>query len=131
MTAEQEALVSRTVEVLGSLPGLCSPHGSITIIPTVLYLVTGVLKDVARSDCATPASLSSAMVSIEICEQLNGEKSENRNFILIVATCVTHNLATTYYAYIHFSNSKVSLLCNLGAKTAMVCQERYLARKVL
>ena len=69
MTAEQEALVSRTVEVLGSLPGLCSPDGCITIIPTVLYLVTGVLKDLVMTptpcprDPASPVSQSPAVTS--------------------------------------------------------------------
>ena len=33
--------------ILSQVPGLCSPHGTITIIPTVLYLITGTLKESA------------------------------------------------------------------------------------
>merc|ERR1719219_433133 len=49
LSSDQQALISATVSVLSQVPGLCSPQGSNTVIPTVLYLLTGVLKNSARS----------------------------------------------------------------------------------
>jgi len=47
LTLEQQNLISSVVSILAQVPGLCSPQGAITVIPTVLYLVTGTLKDCA------------------------------------------------------------------------------------
>merc|ERR1719495_2531138 len=47
LTPEQQSLVSSAVCILSQVPGLCSPQGTITIIPTVLYLITGTLKESA------------------------------------------------------------------------------------
>ena len=79
--------MSTTLGILGQLPSLCSPQGKwslvvcnpyicnsnclgcITIIPTVLYLVTGVLKDLVMTpapgprDPASPVSQSPAVTS--------------------------------------------------------------------
>lgn len=61
--------MSTTLGILGQLPSLCSPQGCLTIIATVLYLVTGVLKDLALApasgprDPASPVSQSLAVTS--------------------------------------------------------------------
>jgi len=66
LTHEQSELVSCCVQLLASLPTCCSPAGCNTIIPTVLYLVTGVLKDIAvRSD--TSGDLVSQSTSVQSC----------------------------------------------------------------
>nr|XP_056708545.1 HEAT repeat-containing protein 5B isoform X2 [Euleptes europaea] len=44
---ESARLVAATVAILSDLPTLCSPAGSMTILPTVLFLITQVLKDTA------------------------------------------------------------------------------------
>ncbi|XP_047496501.1 HEAT repeat-containing protein 5B-like isoform X1 [Penaeus chinensis] len=48
-----DALLSSTVTLLTALPNLCSPAGGVAILPTVLYLITGVLKE-----CGSKARLS-------------------------------------------------------------------------
>lgn len=40
-----ESLLSSTVTLLTALPNLCSPAGGVAILPTVLYLITGVLRE--------------------------------------------------------------------------------------
>jgi len=47
LTLEQQSLISSTVNILSQVPGLCSPQGTITVTPTVLYLITGTLKESA------------------------------------------------------------------------------------
>ena len=37
-------LVSRAVEILARLPGLCSPRGSLAVMPSILWLLIGVIK---------------------------------------------------------------------------------------
>uniref|UniRef100_T1KZX8 HEAT repeat-containing protein 5B n=1 Tax=Tetranychus urticae TaxID=32264 RepID=T1KZX8_TETUR len=39
-------IIGSALKILSALPDLCSPKGSIVVLPTVLYLVTGVLRDV-------------------------------------------------------------------------------------
>uniref|UniRef100_A0A8C1NSV5 HEAT repeat-containing protein 5B n=1 Tax=Cyprinus carpio TaxID=7962 RepID=A0A8C1NSV5_CYPCA len=60
-------LVAATVTVLAELPSLCSPAGSMTILPTVLFLITGVLRDTAvkTSDNSVPAPVSAALQAIK------------------------------------------------------------------
>ncbi|KAK7086919.1 HEAT repeat-containing protein 5B [Halocaridina rubra] len=40
-----DSLMSSTVTLLTALPDLCSPAGGVAILPTVLYLITGVLRE--------------------------------------------------------------------------------------
>ncbi|KAG8123478.1 hypothetical protein E2320_019060 [Naja naja] len=44
---ESARLVAATVAILSDLPTLCSPAGSMTILPTILFLIIQVLKDTA------------------------------------------------------------------------------------
>ncbi|XP_045624859.2 LOW QUALITY PROTEIN: HEAT repeat-containing protein 5B [Procambarus clarkii] len=44
-THQLEALLSSTVTLLTTLPNLCSPAGGVAILPTILYLLTGVLRE--------------------------------------------------------------------------------------
>ena len=47
LTPDQQRLVSTAVTTVSVVPSLCSPAGSLTVLPTVLYLVTGALKEAA------------------------------------------------------------------------------------
>ena len=47
LTEEQQRLVSSAVSIVATVPSLCSPQGAVTVIPTCLYLITGVLKEAA------------------------------------------------------------------------------------
>uniref|UniRef100_A0AAX7SCP1 HEAT repeat-containing protein 5B n=1 Tax=Astatotilapia calliptera TaxID=8154 RepID=A0AAX7SCP1_ASTCA len=61
-------LVANAVSILAELPSLCSPAGSMTILPTVLFLVTGVLKETAvkTPDNSVPVPVAAALQT-EIC----------------------------------------------------------------
>uniref|UniRef100_A0AAX7V519 HEAT repeat-containing protein 5B n=1 Tax=Astatotilapia calliptera TaxID=8154 RepID=A0AAX7V519_ASTCA len=58
-------LVANAVSILAELPSLCSPAGSMTILPTVLFLVTGVLKETAvkTPDNSVPVPVAAALQS--------------------------------------------------------------------
>ncbi|XP_060895386.1 HEAT repeat-containing protein 5B isoform X2 [Labrus mixtus] len=60
-------LVANTVSILAELPSLCSPAGSMTILPTVLFLITGVLRETAvkTPDGSIPAPVSAALQGIK------------------------------------------------------------------
>uniref|UniRef100_A0A7N6A0Z2 HEAT repeat-containing protein 5B n=1 Tax=Anabas testudineus TaxID=64144 RepID=A0A7N6A0Z2_ANATE len=64
---ESARLVANTVSILAELPSLCSPAGSMTILPTVLFLITGVLRETAvkTSDNSVPVPVSPALQGIK------------------------------------------------------------------
>ncbi|XP_041645495.1 HEAT repeat-containing protein 5B isoform X2 [Cheilinus undulatus] len=64
---ESARLVANTVSILAELPSLCSPAGSMTILPTVLFLITGVLRETAvkTNDGSVPAPVSAALQGIK------------------------------------------------------------------
>ncbi|NP_001090667.1 HEAT repeat-containing protein 5A [Xenopus tropicalis] len=43
--SEARLLVASSLGILAELPSLCSPEGSVSVLPTLLYLVVGVLQD--------------------------------------------------------------------------------------
>ncbi|XP_067876550.1 HEAT repeat-containing protein 5B [Heterodontus francisci] len=47
LAEESAQLVAVSVSILADLPSLCSPTGSMTVIPTILFLITGVLRETA------------------------------------------------------------------------------------
>ncbi|KAF6204448.1 hypothetical protein GE061_002789 [Apolygus lucorum] len=47
-------LVSRALNTMGRLPNLCSPSGGVAILPTILFLTTGVLKETGCPTKPTP-----------------------------------------------------------------------------
>ncbi|XP_051936742.1 HEAT repeat-containing protein 5B [Hippocampus zosterae] len=64
---ESARLVANSVSILAELPLLCSPAGSMTILPTVLFLITGVLRETAikTADNSVPISVSAALQGIK------------------------------------------------------------------
>ncbi|KAM8859425.1 HEAT repeat-containing protein 5B isoform 1-T2 [Spinachia spinachia] len=64
---ESARLVANTVSILAELPSLCSPAGSMTILPTVLFLITGVLREAAvkTADNSVPVTVSAALQGIK------------------------------------------------------------------
>ncbi|XP_030626652.1 HEAT repeat-containing protein 5B [Chanos chanos] len=67
LSEESTRLVAATVSILAELPSLCSPAGSMTILPTVLFLITGVLRETAvkTADNSVPLPVSSALQGIK------------------------------------------------------------------
>lgn len=64
---ESARLVANTVSILAELPSLCSPAGSMTILPTALFLITGVLRETAlrSADNSVPLPVSAALQAIK------------------------------------------------------------------
>ncbi|KAL0983671.1 hypothetical protein UPYG_G00131110 [Umbra pygmaea] len=64
---ESTRLVAHTISILAELPSLCSPQGSMTILPTALFLITGVLKEtsVKTPDHSAPLPVSAALQAIK------------------------------------------------------------------
>ncbi|KAM9727349.1 HEAT repeat-containing protein 5B isoform 1-T1 [Menidia menidia] len=67
LSDESARLVANTVSILAELPSLCSPAGSMTILPTVLFLITGVLRETAlkTGDSSVPVPVSAALQGIK------------------------------------------------------------------
>ncbi|KAM3862626.1 HEAT repeat-containing protein 5B [Diretmus argenteus] len=67
LSEESARLVANTVSILAELPSLCSPAGSMTILPTVLFLITGVLRETAvkTADNSVPVPVSAALQGIK------------------------------------------------------------------
>lgn len=47
LSEEESRLVTAALVILAELPAVCSPEGSISILPTILYLAIGVLRETA------------------------------------------------------------------------------------
>ncbi|KAM6973609.1 HEAT repeat-containing protein 5A [Aplochiton taeniatus] len=48
MTESDCTLVASALAILSDLPSICSPEGSVSILPTVLYLLIGVLRELVQ-----------------------------------------------------------------------------------
>lgn len=44
---EMDKMISVAVSCVEQLPKLCSPQGAITVLPTILFLITGIIKEMA------------------------------------------------------------------------------------
>nr|XP_056706825.1 HEAT repeat-containing protein 5A [Euleptes europaea] len=53
-------LVSAALAILSDVPAVCSPEGSIAVLPTILYLITGVLRETAVKLPSGQLSLTAA-----------------------------------------------------------------------
>ncbi|KAE8751079.1 hypothetical protein FOCC_FOCC002164 [Frankliniella occidentalis] len=56
-------LVAAALGILEDLPGLCSPKGAVAILPTVLYLTTGVMRECATSPAPAAGAGAGSSVS--------------------------------------------------------------------
>ena len=72
LTDEQSRLVSSALSSLAALPALCSPLGAITILPSVLWLLTGVLKEASWKDALGGDSAPDAAVNLQVTAALQG-----------------------------------------------------------
>ncbi|XP_041043699.1 HEAT repeat-containing protein 5B [Carcharodon carcharias] len=68
LSEESAQLVAVSVSILADLPSLCSPTGSMTVLPTILYLITGVLRE-------TAVKLADHHVSLPVSAALQGIKT--------------------------------------------------------
>ncbi|KAM8946642.1 HEAT repeat-containing protein 5B isoform 2-T2 [Pelodytes ibericus] len=67
LSEESARLVASTVTILADLPSLCSPAGCMTILPTILYLITKILKEtsIMCSDNQVPLPVSASLQGLK------------------------------------------------------------------
>ncbi|XP_069806227.1 HEAT repeat-containing protein 5A isoform X2 [Dendropsophus ebraccatus] len=68
LSPESGLLVSASLSILAELPSLCSPEGSVSILPTLLYLVVGFLQQTAEKNPEGRLSLAvtSALQALKV-----------------------------------------------------------------
>ncbi|NXW34325.1 HTR5B protein, partial [Phaetusa simplex] len=78
LSEESARLVAATVTILSDLPSLCSPAGCMTILPTILFLITRVLKETAvkSADNQVPPPVSAALQAIKTIVTLPTVKTD-------------------------------------------------------
>uniref|UniRef100_A0A182S6N7 HEAT repeat-containing protein 5B n=1 Tax=Anopheles maculatus TaxID=74869 RepID=A0A182S6N7_9DIPT len=67
---DNSLLVASAIQSLTDLPTLCSPLGALSILPTVLYLTTGVIKEVATKSIHDESMIASTNVVVQAAVQL-------------------------------------------------------------
>ncbi|XP_043914483.1 HEAT repeat-containing protein 5B isoform X2 [Protopterus annectens] len=91
LSEESARLVASTIQILADLPSLCSPAGCMTVLPTMLYLITGVLKETAvksvDNQVATPVSAAlQSIKTILLSPVAKTEKTQQRWTNLVRST---------------------------------------------
>uniref|UniRef100_A0A8C3D0B2 HEAT repeat-containing protein 5B n=1 Tax=Cairina moschata TaxID=8855 RepID=A0A8C3D0B2_CAIMO len=78
LSEESARLVAATVTILSDLPSLCSPAGCMTVLPTILFLITRVLKETAvkSADNQVPPPVSAALQGIKAIVTLPTVKTD-------------------------------------------------------
>ncbi|XP_031336319.1 HEAT repeat-containing protein 5B-like [Photinus pyralis] len=72
-TEDTGRLIASTISCMENLHKLCSPQGAVAILPTVLYLTTGVIKEVATkniNDNTILANASAVQAALHILKML-------------------------------------------------------------
>uniref|UniRef100_A0A182NMS5 HEAT repeat-containing protein 5A n=1 Tax=Anopheles dirus TaxID=7168 RepID=A0A182NMS5_9DIPT len=67
---DNSLLVANAIQSLNDLPKLCSPLGALSILPTILYLTTGVIKEVATKSVHDESMIASTNVVVQAAVQL-------------------------------------------------------------
>lgn len=89
---DNNMLVALALHAMEDLPGLCTPEGSVKILPTILYLTTGVLEEMATKSShdntilANCASIQAALhllkaMTIDRCSTDEKSADEWRKFL--------------------------------------------------
>lgn len=68
LTENDCKLVSAALGILSDLPCICSPEGSVSILPTILFLITGVLRE-------TAVKVPSGQISLPVSAALQALKA--------------------------------------------------------
>ncbi|XP_051578229.1 HEAT repeat-containing protein 5A-like isoform X2 [Myxocyprinus asiaticus] len=93
-------LVTSALAILSELPSICSPEGSVSVLPTVLYLLLGVLREVmkcsveAESEQLVPGILQ-ALRTVLTSPMSRAEKSHGAWTEMLC--CALHTLLEFWY----------------------------------
>ncbi|NXA31663.1 HTR5A protein, partial [Eudromia elegans] len=67
LSEDGSRLVAAALVILSDVPAICSPEGSISVLPTILYLIIGVLKETAVKlhDGQVPLTVAAALQALK------------------------------------------------------------------
>nr|XP_033808052.1 HEAT repeat-containing protein 5A isoform X2 [Geotrypetes seraphini] len=67
LSEDGSQLVSAALVILAGLPPICSPEGSVSVLPTILYLVIGVLRETAVKlpECQLSPTVTAALQALK------------------------------------------------------------------
>uniref|UniRef100_A0A8B9Q339 HEAT repeat-containing protein 5A n=1 Tax=Apteryx owenii TaxID=8824 RepID=A0A8B9Q339_APTOW len=67
LSEDGSRLVSAALVILSDVPAICSPEGSISVLPTILYLIIGVLKETAvkLQDGQLPLTVAASLQALK------------------------------------------------------------------
>ncbi|XP_072786291.1 HEAT repeat-containing protein 5A isoform X2 [Taeniopygia guttata] len=94
LSEDGSRLVAAALVILSDVPAICSPEGSVSVLPTILYLITGVLKETAvkLQDGQLPLTVAASLQALKgllSSPMARAEKSQNAWTDLIRSALVT------------------------------------------
>lgn len=100
-TEEQDKLIAAALSCIEELHKLCSPQGAISILPTILFLITGIIKEMASKSVtdttvmANSASIQASLHCLKILTTCKYIKNEDWQKLLQSTLAKIIDLAKT------------------------------------
>uniref|UniRef100_A0A8C9NC49 HEAT repeat-containing protein 5A n=1 Tax=Serinus canaria TaxID=9135 RepID=A0A8C9NC49_SERCA len=94
LSEDGSRLVAAALVILSDVPAVCSPEGSVSVLPTILYLIIGVLKETAVKlrDGQLPLTVAASLQALKgllSSPMARAEKSQNAWTDLLRSALVT------------------------------------------
>ncbi|NXC92816.1 HTR5A protein, partial [Certhia familiaris] len=94
LSEDGSRLVAAALVILSDIPAICSPEGSVSVLPTILYLIIGVLKETAvkLQDGQLPLTVAASLQALKgllSSPMARAEKSQNAWTDLLRSALVT------------------------------------------
>ncbi|NWR15542.1 HTR5A protein, partial [Emberiza fucata] len=94
LSEDGSRLVAAALVILSDVPAICSPEGSVSVLPTILYLIIGVLKETAvkLQDGQLPLTVAASLQALKgllSSPMARAEKSQNAWTDLLRSSLVT------------------------------------------
>ncbi|NXB28393.1 HTR5A protein, partial [Eulacestoma nigropectus] len=94
LSEDGSRLVAVALVILSDVPAVCSPEGSVSVLPTILYLIIGVLKETAAElqDGQLPLAVAASLQALKgllSSPMARAEKSQNAWTDLLRSALVT------------------------------------------
>ncbi|NXR82946.1 HTR5A protein, partial [Pycnonotus jocosus] len=94
LSEDGSRLVAAALVILSDVPSICSPEGSVSVLPTILYLIIGVLKETAvkLQDSQLPLTVAASLQALKgllSSPMARAEKSQNAWTDLLRSALVT------------------------------------------
>ncbi|NXO93278.1 HTR5A protein, partial [Certhia brachydactyla] len=94
LSEDGSRLVAAALVILSDIPAICSPEGSVSVLPTILYLIIGVLKETAVKlrDGQLPLTVAASLQALKgllSSPMARAEKSQNAWTDLLRSALVT------------------------------------------